>query len=105
MNEGPIPCVVSAPRCILLCSSELGDRHATLDLQQQKHQADSQQNVPDPGHAGDRRVRASGEIGPNDLGYPAHDQHDGGQIQPDVVDRQHPPGLFSGKGQVLFQYQ
>ena len=103
--RGLIPCVVSAPRCILLCGSGLGDRHTAPDLQQQKHQADSQQNVSDPRHAGDCRIRALGEIGPHDLGHPAYHQHDGGQVQPDMIDRQYPPRFRSGEGQILFQHQ
>lgn len=75
-----------------------------LNLQQQKHQADSQQDMSDSSHPGDGGIRASGEIGPHDLGYPACRQHYGGQIQSNVIGEQHPPGLCSGEGQVLFQH-
>lgn len=46
-----MPCMVPAPRCILLCGSGLGSQYAPPDLQQQKHQADTQEDVADPGHA------------------------------------------------------
>ena len=49
------------------------------------------------------RKEATGSL-PKHLGHPAHHEHYGGQVQPDMIDGQHPPGFCSGERQALLQH-
>ena len=59
-------------------------RYAAFDLQKQQHQTDAQQDMADPGHAGDGRVHAGGKGVSQHLGHTPDGQHHGGQIQTHV---------------------
>lgn len=60
--------------------------YTAFDLQQQKYQTDAQQDVSDPGHAGNGRVHTGGKRSFEHLSYAPHNKHDSRQVQADVID-------------------
>ena len=80
-------------------------RYAAFDLQQQKYQTDAQQDVSDPGHAGNGRVHTGGKRSFEHLSHAPHNKHDSRQVQADVIDHKNPPGFSSGEGKAFLQQQ
>ena len=60
--------------------------YGPLELHKQQHQTDAQQDVSDPGHAGNGRVHTGGKRSFEHLSYAPHNKHDSRQVQADVID-------------------
>ena len=72
------------------------------DAQQQQHEADAEQQVPDAADAGDRCVQPAGQRQAQRLRDAPNHQGRAGDVQPHVVERERTPGLFTGKVLPIF---
>ena len=76
--------------------------HFLFYLEQQKNDADSRQNMPDPCDSGDRSVRSSAQFRSPHMRQPSQKKAKSGNIQTKLIDGQKPAGFLVRKRSLLF---